>query len=99
MSVDQMTLFTALLALVAAAVAVLGMCLLATAAGRTWLAGLRKDAQRLAFSVAAVSTAGSFWFSEVGGFVPCEFCWYQRILMYPLVVVLGVAVWLSLIHI
>ena len=57
----------------AAAVAILGMCLLATAAGRTRLAGLRKDAQRLAFSVAAVSTAGSFWFSEVGGFVPCEF--------------------------
>ena len=93
MSVDQMTLFTALLALVAAAVAVLGICLLATADGRTLLAGLRKDARRLAFSVAAVSTAGSFWFSEVGGFVPCEFCWYQRILMYPLVVVLGVAAW------
>ena len=93
MSVDQMTLFTALLALVAAAVAALGICLLATGGGRTLLAGLRKDAQRLAFSVAAVSTVGSFWFSEVGGFVPCEFCWYQRILMYPLVVVLGVAVW------
>jgi len=43
--------------------------------------------------VAAVSTAASLWFSEVGGFVPCEFCWYQRIAMYPLVVVLGVAVW------
>ena len=93
MSVDQMTLFTALLALVAAAVAVLGICLLATAGGRTLLAGLRNDFRRLAFSVAAVSTAGSLWFSEVGDFVPCELCWYQRILMYPLVVVLGVAVW------
>ncbi len=93
MSVDQMSLFTTLLALMAAAVTVLGICLLATAGGRTWLAGVRNDAKRLAFSVAAVSTAGSLWFSEVGGFVPCELCWYQRILMYPLVVVLGVAVW------
>ena len=92
MSVAQMTLFTALLALVAAAVAVLGICLLATAGGRTLLAGLRTDFRRLAFSVAAVSTAGSLWFSEVGDFVPCELCWYQRILMSPLVVVLGVAV-------
>ncbi len=41
--------------------------------------------------VAAVATAGSLYFSEVVGLVPCEFCWYQRILMYPLVVVLGVA--------
>ena len=47
----------------------------------------------MAFSVAAVSTAGSLWFSEVGGFPPCEFCWYQRIAMYPLVVILGVAAW------
>ena len=93
MSVDQMSLFTALLALVAAAVALVGLLLLATAAGRAVLAGLRTDARRLAFSVAGVSTVASLWFSEVGGFIPCELCWYQRILMYPLVLVLGVAVW------
>ena len=93
MSVDQMSLFTALLALVAAAVALVGLLLLATAAGRAVLAGLRIDARRLAFSVAGVSTVASLWFSEVGGFIPCELCWYQRVLMYPLVLVLGVAVW------
>jgi len=93
MSVDQMSLFTALLALVAAAVALVGLLLLATAAGRAVLAGLRTDARRLAFSVAGVSTVASLWFSEVGGFIPCELCWYQRVLMYPLVLVLGVAVW------
>lgn len=42
-------------------------------------------------AVAAVATAGSLWFSLGLGLVPCELCWYQRILMYPLVVVLGVA--------
>ncbi|MFC4359230.1 disulfide bond formation protein B [Halobium salinum] len=41
--------------------------------------------------VAAVATLGSLGFSLVLGLVPCELCWYQRILMYPLVVVLGVA--------
>ena len=44
--------------------------------------------------VAAVATAGSLYFSLVLGLVPCTLCWYQRILMYPLVVVLGVA-WLE----
>ena len=41
--------------------------------------------------VAGVATLGSLWFSLGLGLVPCELCWYQRILMYPLVVVLGVA--------
>jgi len=45
----------------------------------------------LATFVAAVATAGSLRFSLGLGLVPCELCWYQRILMYPLVVVLGVA--------
>lgn len=40
--------------------------------------------------LALVATSGSLWFSEGLGLVPCELCWYQRILMYPLVVVLGV---------
>ncbi len=43
--------------------------------------------------VAGVATAGSLYFSEVLGLVLCDLCWYQRILMYPLVVVLGVAAW------
>ena len=38
--------------------------------------------------VAAVATAGSLTYSLVLGFAPCELCWYQRILMYPLVGVL-----------
>ena len=93
LSVEQMSLFTALLALVALAVTVGLVALGATASGRRRLRGLRDDMMRLAFSVAAVSTAGSLWFSEVGDFVPCQLCWFQRIAMYPLVVVLGVAVW------
>jgi disulfide bond formation protein DsbB len=45
----------------------------------------------LATLVAAVGTLGSLYFSVGLGLVPCELCWYQRILLYPLTVVLGVA--------
>jgi disulfide bond formation protein DsbB len=37
-----------------------------------------------AFVVAAVATGGSLFLSQVAGFVPCEMCWFQRICMYPL---------------
>nr|WP_231607279.1 disulfide oxidoreductase [Fictibacillus sp. 18YEL24] len=45
----------------------------------------------IAWITSIVSLVGSLFFSEVMKFVPCDFCWYQRILMYPLVIVLGVA--------
>ncbi|MDM5316235.1 disulfide oxidoreductase [Fictibacillus sp. b24] len=45
----------------------------------------------IAWLAAIVSTVGSLFFSEVMKFVPCTFCWYQRILMYPLVILLGAA--------
>ncbi|MCD2200690.1 disulfide bond formation protein B (plasmid) [Halobacterium sp. NMX12-1] len=41
--------------------------------------------------VATIATLGSLWFSLGLGLVPCDLCWYQRILMYPQVVILGVA--------
>jgi disulfide bond formation protein DsbB len=43
--------------------------------------------------VAAIAMAGSLYFSEVVHFIPCELCWYQRIAMYPLVPLLGLAAW------
>jgi len=41
----------------------------------------------LAWIVALIATLGSLFFSEIMEFVPCTLCWYQRILMYPLVVI------------
>jgi disulfide bond formation protein DsbB len=49
-----------------------------------------RDALAGALVVAVVGTTGSLYYSLWAGYVPCELCWYQRILMYPLVVVLGV---------
>jgi disulfide bond formation protein DsbB len=41
----------------------------------------------LAFGTALVATLGSLYYSEIVGFIPCTLCWYQRILMYPLILV------------
>jgi disulfide bond formation protein DsbB len=38
--------------------------------------------------LACVGTLGSLFFSEVMGLPPCVLCWWQRIFMYPLVVIL-----------
>jgi disulfide bond formation protein DsbB len=52
---------------------------------RRWLWGYELWA---GFLVAAVATGGSLFYSEVMRFDPCELCWYQRICMYPLSIVL-----------
>lgn len=38
--------------------------------------------------IALLSSVGSLFFSEVMEFQPCSLCWYQRIAMYPLAVIL-----------
>ncbi|MDQ6697059.1 MAG: disulfide bond formation protein B, partial [Actinomycetota bacterium] len=61
--------------------------------GRAAVAAVAPQGLALAFAVAAVATAGSLYFSEVAHFTPCKLCWYQRICMYPLVPLLGIAAW------
>lgn len=39
-----------------------------------------------------LATFGSLFYSEVMGYVPCELCWLQRIFMYPLTIIYGVAI-------
>ena len=56
-------------------------------------AWLSDAALPLATAIATVATGGSLLLSEVAGYTPCTLCWYQRIAMYPLVIVLGVAAW------
>ncbi|GGK36856.1 disulfide bond formation protein C [Caldalkalibacillus thermarum] len=45
----------------------------------------------ISWLIAFTATLGSLYFSEIVGFIPCEYCWYQRILMYPLAVILAIA--------
>ncbi|MTD31733.1 disulfide oxidoreductase [Planomicrobium sp. YIM 101495] len=44
-----------------------------------------------AWFVSLIATLGSLYFSEIKGFIPCDLCWFQRIFMYPLVLILGIA--------
>ena len=52
---------------------------------------ISKNGTISALVVAIIATAGSLFYSEVAGYTPCTLCWYQRILMYPQVILLSVA--------
>ena len=95
MSVEAMQVFAAVLGLGAAALAVLvvvGRLLRGRSALLDDVMQLIDDAALwLAFLVAAGATAGSLYFSEVANYVPCRLCWFQRIAMYPLAVILSIA--------
>ncbi|MEK3763571.1 MULTISPECIES: disulfide formation protein C [unclassified Solibacillus] len=41
--------------------------------------------------VSLTATLGSLYFSEIRGYEPCALCWYQRILMYPIVIIATIA--------
>ena len=45
----------------------------------------------LAFFVALFATLGALFIGEVMGQMPCVLCWYQRVAMFPLAFILGVA--------
>ena len=53
---------------------------------------IRETLSYFAWTAALVATAGSLFFSEVMELPPCVLCWYQRIAMYPLVIVIGVGI-------
>lgn len=42
-----------------------------------------------AWLIAATATLGALFMSEIMGFAPCVLCWYQRIFMFPLVLILA----------
>lgn len=44
------------------------------------------------FFISLISTSGSLFYSEIAKFQPCELCWFQRIFMYPQVILLGIAI-------
>ncbi|MFN0088879.1 MAG: disulfide bond formation protein B [Acidimicrobiales bacterium] len=93
MDTAAMSLFFALLALAALAGGALSVAVAVSSRGALARVGadLGPNALWAAWLVAAVSTAGSLYYSEVAHFVPCRLCWYQRIAMYPLALVLALA--------
>jgi len=47
----------------------------------------------LAWLLSCISLVVSLYFSEVKHIHPCTLCWYQRIAIFPLVILLGVALY------
>jgi disulfide bond formation protein DsbB len=98
MTTDQVSLFLALLAVLAeigSLVIVVTLIAHAARPAAAWprdvLSWVSPLALVLAAVVAAVAMLGSLYFSEVAHFPPCRLCWYQRICMYPLVPILAIA--------
>ena len=54
---------------------------------------LAKWGLELGFAISFASTVGSLIYSEVAGFAACILCWIQRIFMYPLPFLFGLALW------
>lgn len=61
--------------------------------GKTIVSWLGKHAVILAFFLSLSAVIGSLFYSEVAGFEPCVLCWWQRVFIFPLPVILGVALW------
>jgi len=49
---------------------------------------IRKYAPHLALVAVTIATLGSLFYSEIAGYEPCKLCWFQRILIYPQVILL-----------
>jgi disulfide bond formation protein DsbB len=101
MGFATMTLLFAMLTIVAN-VAVVGFVVLAVAGTISPRGAAVRDAVwsrvadvalPLAAIVALTATLGSLYYSEIVHLVPCALCWYQRIAMYPLPVILAIAAW------
>jgi len=90
MNVDQVSLLLALLSFGSIAIGTVALGLAATS-GVARAAALRELLVPLAFIIALVCTLGSLYYSGIVHFRPCRLCWWQRIMMYPLVPVLGIA--------
>ncbi len=99
MSVETVSIFFALLTLAAMGGVVGVVVVLVTARWSPAVARFRDAAIEavspaalwLGSLIALVSMAGSLYYSEVAEFAPCDLCWYQRIAMYPLAIILGIA--------
>lgn len=85
-----MNLFFALLAIAAAGATVVIAVAMVVPGGRRLRTDIADAAPWLALAVAGTAMAGSLYYSEIADYTPCKLCWFQRICMYPLVVILAV---------
>ncbi len=56
---------------------------------------IKLNSAYIAWTIALFSLIGSLYFSEVLGFAPCILCWFQRVAIYPLVLLIPVGILLK----
>lgn len=54
---------------------------------------LAKNYLSFGFLITAIASIASIFLSEVMQLIPCDLCWYQRSVMYPLAILFGIALW------
>jgi len=92
---DQANLLFSILTVIGQAIAIVTLLVLVVSWKRKkshkLLAFLDKHAILFGFIVSSIAMLGSLTYSEIVGYTPCKLCWYQRILMYPQVLLFGLA--------
>ena len=53
---------------------------------------LARAAPIVVAATAIGATLGSLYYSEIADYIPCTYCWYQRIAMYPMALIVPVAI-------
>lgn len=54
---------------------------------------INKNFLPIIFLISLLSTLFSLVYSEVIRYAPCYLCWFQRVFIYPLVFLFGIAMW------
>ena len=58
-----------------------------------WIVSIiKKNIIYILFTITLIATLGSFFYSEIIGLAPCAFCWYARTMLFPQVIILGIAI-------
>ncbi|MES2213772.1 MAG: disulfide bond formation protein B [Patescibacteria group bacterium] len=68
-------------------------CIFYRSWGKPLVEAIGRHAVILGFLSALAAVLGSLLYSGVVGYAPCELCWWQRIFLYPQVVLFGVALY------
>ncbi len=92
MGVETVTLFLAMLAVVALVGSVALVASFAAGDRLGLWAAVRPLSTEFAAAVAVTATAGSLYLSEGAHYTPCRLCWIQRGFMYPAALLLVAAV-------
>jgi disulfide bond formation protein DsbB len=58
-----------------------------------YLSFIDKHYLTLGFIISLSASLFSWVYSEIVGFLPCYLCWYQRVFLFPLVFIFGMAIW------